>query len=141
MVYTNFLSALRQEVIVRKLLPFTKESLEEIVSSITPERGRYANMPKAVVEGTNKPIEYIFEASPREVLEKLLPALIEIEIYHATLESNASEHSSRMVAMRNASDNASDLRKELTILFNKFRQAQITKELAEISAGAEALSS
>lgn len=143
LIYTNFLSALKQEVIVRKLLPFTEESLEAIVGGIIPEKGKYANVPQALQTGKDKnkkDIEYKFEASPAEVLSKLLPDLILIEIYHTTLEANASEHSSRMVAMRSASDNARDLRKELTILYNKARQAQITKELAEISAGAEALS-
>lgn len=139
LVYTNFLSALRQEVIVRKLLPFTAKSLEEIVESILPEQGRYSNMPKALGDGKNSDEEYKFEGSPEEVLKNLLPSLVEVEIYHATLENNASEHSSRMVAMRSASDNAGDLKKELTILYNKARQAQITKELAEITAGAEAL--
>jgi F-type H+-transporting ATPase subunit gamma len=141
LIYTNFLSALKQEIIVRKLLPFTEESLEAIVGGIVPERGKYANMPQALGTGIGKNAEYLFEASPSEVLSKLLPDLIEVEIYHSTLEANASEHSSRMVAMRSASDNAGDLRKELTLLYNKARQAQITKELAEISAGAEALQS
>jgi len=139
LIYTNFISALKQEIIIRKLLPFTEKSLEAIVEGIVPERGKYANMPKAIGSGSKEGIEYLFESSPEEVLSKLLPELIEIEIYHSTLEANASEHSARMVAMRSASDNAGDLRKELTILYNKARQAQITKELAEISSGAEAL--
>lgn len=139
LVYTNFISALRQEVTVRKLLPFTVESLEAIVAGIVPERGKYANMPEAIGAGGAATPEYSFEASPAEVLAKLLPALVRVELYHATLEANASEHSSRMVAMRSASENASELRKDLIVLFNKARQAQITKELAEITAGAEAL--
>jgi F-type H+-transporting ATPase subunit gamma len=70
-----------------------------------------------------------------------LPALLDIEIYHAVLEGNASEHSSRMVAMRNASDNATEMIDDLTLEYNKARQAQITKELTEITGGAAALES
>jgi len=139
-IYANFISALRQETTVRKILPFTENSLEEIVAGILPERGKYANMPKVLgeKESTNKS-PYKFEPSPIEVLEKLLPALLHIEIHHAVLEGNASEHSSRMIAMRNARDNAEEFIGELTVFYNKARQAQITKELTEITGGAAAL--
>jgi F-type H+-transporting ATPase subunit gamma len=83
--------------------------------------------------------DYIFEPSPAAVLESLLPRFVEIQIYQAILESIASEHSARMVAMRNASDNAKDLVSDLTLSFNKARQAQITREVSEIAAGAAAL--
>ena len=85
------------------------------------------------------PTEYIFEPSPKEIFDSILPALLKIEIYHAILEANASEHSSRMVAMRNATDNAGELIRAYTVTLNKARQAAINKELAEISGGAEAL--
>lgn len=140
LVYTNFISALKQEVVVRSLLPFDEKSLTEIVDSIIPLRGRYANMPKVV--GNIKPansVNFLFEPSPKAVLEKLLPDLLAVEIFHAILEANASEHSSRMVAMKSASENASELIDELNIRYNKARQALITKELAEITSGAAAL--
>jgi F-type H+-transporting ATPase subunit gamma len=83
--------------------------------------------------------DYIFEPSPEAVLESLLPRYVEIQLYQAVLESIASEHSARMVAMRNASQNAKDLVADLTLTYNKARQAQITREVSEIAAGAEAM--
>ena len=83
--------------------------------------------------------EYIFEPDPLTVLNELLPRFVEMEVYHAILELIASEQSARMVAMRNASDNAEDLIKDLTLSLNKARQEMITKEICEISGGAEAL--
>ena len=83
-------------------------------------------------------IDYIFEPSPRAVLEALLPRYVEIQLYQAILESIASEHSARMVAMRNATDNAKELVDDLSLSYNNARQAQITNEVAEISAGANA---
>jgi F-type H+-transporting ATPase subunit gamma len=83
--------------------------------------------------------EYIFEPDPFSVLNELLPRFVEMEIYHAVLELIASEQSARMVAMRNAGDNAEDLIKDLTLSLNKARQEMITKEICDISGGAEAL--
>jgi F-type H+-transporting ATPase subunit gamma len=83
--------------------------------------------------------EYIYEPDPFSVLNELLPRFIEMEIYHAVLELIASEQSARMVAMRNAGDNAEDLIKDLTLSLNKARQEMITKEICDISGGAEAL--
>lgn len=142
-VYTNFLSAMKQEIVVRKLLPFSEEGLEEMVKGIVPEKGRFAehdaNATNDRANDTNKNAEYLFEPSPKEIFESILPALLKIQIYHAVLEANASEHSSRMVAMRNATDNASELIKSYTVSMNKARQAAINKELAEITGGSEAL--
>ncbi len=139
LLYTNFLSALKQEITVRKILPFNFDTLEEIIAGITPTRGKYVNMPDVIGSKNEKGSAYIFEPNPTEVLGKLLPELLDIEIHHAVLEGNASEHSSRMIAMRNASENAGELIDGLTLQYNKARQAQITKELTEITAGAVAL--
>ena len=84
--------------------------------------------------------EYKFEPSPEKVLEMLLPRLTEMQVYQAILEATASEHSARMFAMRNASDNAAEFIADLTLTYNQLRQASITAELAEISAGMAALS-
>jgi F-type H+-transporting ATPase subunit gamma len=138
LLYTNFMSALKQETITREMLPFSFESISKIVDGITPDRGRYANMPSFIGQ-KEKGLTYKFEPDPVTVLNELLPALLEIEVHHAILEANASEHSSRMVAMKNASENAGELIGELTLVYNKARQAQITKELTEITAGKEAL--
>jgi F-type H+-transporting ATPase subunit gamma len=83
--------------------------------------------------------EYIYEPGPLAVLNELLPRFVEMEIYHAVLELIASEQSARMVAMRNAGDNAEDLTKDLSLSLNKARQEMITKEICDISGGAEAL--
>ena len=140
LVYANFLSALKQEVVVRKLLPFTEESLGEIIADIEPLRGRYANMPAAIeTAGTVSSEGLLFEPSPAEALGKILPQLLAVQIFHAILEGNASEHSSRMIAMKNASESAGELVDTLNIQYNKARQAAITKELTEITAGREAL--
>lgn len=137
LLYTNFVSALKQEVVARNILPFNFDSLNSIIDGILPTRGKYANMPSVL--GTSNTSDYVFEPNPSEVLGKLLPTLLDIEIHHAVLEGNASEHSSRMVAMRNASLNAGELIDGLTLQYNKARQAQITKELTEITGGAAAL--
>ncbi|MBI1888537.1 MAG: F0F1 ATP synthase subunit gamma, partial [Candidatus Spechtbacteria bacterium] len=115
-VYTEFISTLKQKVEQRQILPILP----------TPE-----------IVAPSK--EYIFEPSPQTVLENLIPFLLNIHIYHIILESNASEHSARMVAMKNATDNAEKIVNELTLSYNKARQAAITKEITEITAGVEAL--
>ena len=84
-------------------------------------------------------ILYTLEPDPEQVLRELLPDLLNIQIYHSLLESKASEHSARMVAMKSASDKARDLGKELTLDFNKARQAAITREVSEIIGGIEAM--
>lgn len=114
-VYAKFVNTLSQVPEVKQVLPI-----------VQPEgKGEYS--------------DYIFEPSPEAVLRDLLPRFVEIQIYQAMLESIASEHSARMVAMRNASQNAKDLVQDLTLSLNKARQAQITNEVAEISAGAAAV--
>jgi F-type H+-transporting ATPase subunit gamma len=83
--------------------------------------------------------DYIFEPTPQDVLNNLLPRYVEVQLYQTILEGLASEHSARMVAMRSASDNAKEIQDELTLSYNKARQAQITREVSEIAAGANAL--
>jgi F-type H+-transporting ATPase subunit gamma len=83
--------------------------------------------------------DYIFEPTPEAVLNDLLPRYVEVQLYQAILEGTASEHSARMVAMRSASDNAKEIQQELTLSYNKARQAQITREVSEIAAGANAM--
>ncbi len=84
-------------------------------------------------------VEYIYEPSPDAVLGELLPRFVEMQVYHAILESIASEQSARMVAMRNATDNANELTQDLTLLYNKARQESITRELLDITGGAAAV--
>ncbi len=95
------------------------------------------------VEPPNEPaerqVDYTYEPSQEEVMDELLPRFVEVQLYQAILESIASEHSARMVAMRNATDNAKELTRDLTLSYNKTRQANITKEVSEIASGAAAL--
>ena len=116
LAYPDFISTMVQKPIIQTLLP------------IEPAR-----LPPGQVA------EYIYEPDPFSVLNELLPRFVEMEIYHAVLELIASEQSARMVAMRNAGDNAEDLIKDLTLSLNKVRQEMITKEICDISGGAEAL--
>ena len=137
---TNFVSALKQEAVHRELLPIKFEKVRETVDSIIPKTGRYSNLRKSIeTSRPSKPIEYIIEPSPAAALEKLVPALLNMQIYHIVLESNASEHSARRMAMKNASDNAKELTDELTTIFNRVRQEKITSEILEITGGARAL--
>lgn len=137
-VYTHFRTTLTQEAVVKKILPATKISLESAIKSIVPEHGRFSTTrDEAPRDRFN--YEYKFEPSAKEIMDSLIPQLIRIHVHHLLLESNASEHSSRMVAMKNASDNAKDLIGSLTLAYNKARQASITQELTEITSGREAL--
>jgi F-type H+-transporting ATPase subunit gamma len=92
----------------------------------------------AVLPKTTSP-DFIFEPNAESVLDGLLPRFVEMQVYHAVLESKASEQSARMMAMRNATDNAQDVISELTLVLNKARQEMITKELLDIVAGVEGL--
>lgn len=141
-VYTNFLSTLKQKAVLRQVLPISIEGIKEIVSGIIPEQGKYTELKdkqKEIEEDSSWNYEYKFEPSAKEVLDELLPGLLRIQVYHMVLEANASEHSARMVAMKNASENAEKLINELVIIYNKLRQSAITEEISEITAGREAL--
>ena len=139
---TNFASALKQEAIQRELLPIDFKNIRKGVDDIIPKTGKYSGL-RASIETSRpeKPIEYIVEPSPEKALGKLAPTLFKMQIYHIIIESNASEHSARRLAMKNASDNAKDLTDELSTVYNRARQEQITKELLEITGGARALQS
>ena len=117
--YSTFISTLTQRPEIKPLLPIA-----------TPEQEEGAD-----VEND----EYLFEPSPEAVLSKLLPHFVAIDLYRAVLEIQASEQSARMIAMRNSTDNANELIDDLTLVYNKTRQATITREMIEIASGAEAL--
>jgi len=139
-VYTQFRTTLKQEVVTRKILPATKEGITEMVEGILPEYGKFAPKGEQNIHAKIKYVsEYIYEPDINTILNSLVPRLLHMHIHHIILEANASEHSSRMVAMKNASDNARDLIGGLTLKYNKVRQAGITREIIEITAGSEAL--
>jgi F-type H+-transporting ATPase subunit gamma len=143
-VSTHFRSALKQEPHVRRILPVDFDHIKETVQEIIPERGKFADLIKeqqiSFIPGVCENKEYLIEPSAGEVLNKLAEHLFFIQVYHLILEANASEHSARRMAMKTASDNASDLGEALNLQYNKSRQSKITTEISEISAGAEALS-
>ena len=116
--YTDFVSAVTQTPLILELLPLGGDQ-EDQESKQTQEP--------------------LFEPSPALVLDQLLPRLVETMVYQAILESSASEHSARMLAMRSASDSAGEMLQDLTFTFNQARQAGITQEIAEISSGKAAL--
>jgi F-type H+-transporting ATPase subunit gamma len=128
-LYTNFISTLNQRPEVRPLLP-----VGEIKAFGVDVAGE--NVAEAL---TRSGIEYQFEPDPATVFGALIPHYINFQLYQFLLEAKASEHSSRMVAMKNATDNAKQLIKDMTLEYNKLRQANITKELLEITSAAMAM--
>lgn len=129
LAYTDFVNTLVQRPVIRRLLPLrVAEGLEEQAVSEYVAGGAGVRIP-----------EYIYEPDPQAVLAQIVPRFTELQIYQAILESIASEHSARMVAMRNATDNANELVEQLTLSFNRARQTAITKEILDIVGGAEAL--
>ena len=132
--YTDFRSAIFQLAKLRQVLPISETDLEKMIGVISPlPRGSEKGLPEMPLS------DYLFEPNRLDVLRTILPRLVETQIYQAMLESAASEHSARMLAMRSASDAAEDMIKELNLNFNKARQAGITQEIAEIAGGAAAL--
>ena len=137
-VSTQFFSALVQKPNIRQLLPLHMEELADAVKNIVPKTGKYADWSSK--ESTKEKLSHLLEPSPGVILESLVRNLLRVQILHYIFESNASEHSSRMVAMKNATENATSLEDELRLALNKARQAAITQELTEISTAKEALS-
>ncbi|OGJ55978.1 ATP synthase F1 subunit gamma [Candidatus Peribacteria bacterium RIFCSPHIGHO2_02_FULL_52_16] len=135
-LYPDFISALVQEPVAKVLLPFTKSDLKTMLASLIQRRHTRA---EDIVKREREVTEYVFEPSQNKILEVILPQLTEMQVFQAVLEATASEHSARMVAMRSATDNASDILDDLTLTYNQTRQAGITAELAELSASKAAL--
>jgi F-type H+-transporting ATPase subunit gamma len=152
--YNHFVSTLIQKPTVKQLLPFGSTTPSafgghpSLAGGEAPQLssgGRGASPPAKGEyhpkggEGVGEAPDYLFEPNPKEVLEHLLPRIIESQIYQTILESEASEQSARMVMMKNATEAAGDLISDLTLTYNKLRQNKITTELAEITAGKIAL--
>jgi F-type H+-transporting ATPase subunit gamma len=137
--FTTFVTALRQDAVAREFLPISYENVKESIEETIPRAGRYSEYAKSAALGSSEETEFIIEPTPAEVLAELAPRLLKIRIYHMILEANASEHSARRVAMKNASDNASDLGENLNVVYNKQRQAAITSQIIEVTSGAQAL--
>ncbi len=116
LAYMRFVSTVQQEPVIERILPVEPAALESA-----------------------QRVGYIYEPDPATVLSALLPQFVEMQVYHAILESIASEQSARMVAMRNATDNANQLASDLTLVMNKLRQDSITNELLDLVGGQVAL--
>ncbi len=145
--YTDYVNAATQIPRVKQLLPVDVSADDEYLGVVGADT-RVGTTKEMIEEKSEKHLsddkyvlDYTFEPNPMEVLDEMIPRLIEVQLFQALLESNASEHSARMSAMHQATDAASDMIDELTLSYNKARQEKITNEIAEISAGANALAS
>jgi len=118
LVYNEFKSVMSQRVVVDELLPIARA---EVGASSAPE------------------VDYLYEPSPQEIFDQLLPRYMEVQVYRALVESNAAEHAARMTAMDTATKNSADMISSLTLYMNKVRQAAITREIIEVVSGAQAL--
>lgn len=139
--YTDFKSSLVQEPKVRQILPISEHDLEKMegtIEAVAEHKGTPEGDEDIVAE-TFVADDYVYEPDAASILTNILPRLVEVQVYQAVLESAASEHSARMVAMKNASSAASDMIRELNLSYNKARQAGITQEISEIVGGAAAL--
>ncbi len=127
-LYTHFVNTISQRPLAQTLLPISPLAFEAAAEAV------------AVPEGAKDPmLEYIFEPSPQAVLDFMLPYYVQFQVFQMILDARASEHSARMVAMKNATDNANQFIKDLTLEYNKMRQASITTELLEIATAQMAL--
>ena len=133
MIYNGYVSAMTQDVTTDVLLPLA--AVEDVLGGDDDD-----DEEDSEDRDSGHKTLWIYEPDPEEILQRLVPDYIEISIYRALLESTASEHGSRMTAMRSAQENASDLISDLTLEMNRQRQAEITQEIMEVVAGAEGLS-
>ncbi len=127
-LYTHFVNTISQRPVVQTLLPISPLAFEAAAGNSAPNDGRKDPM-----------LEYIFEPSALAVLDFMLPYYLQYQVFQMILDARASEHSARMVAMKNATDNANQFIKDLTLEYNKMRQASITTELLEIATAQMAL--
>jgi len=134
-VYQNFISTFEQEPTKRQILPLDPAEVHYIMRGIRPKTGKFSED----VVSADTVTQYKVEPDATSVLDVLIPQLVQVLIFHALLESKASEHSARMVAMKNATDKSKEVAKFLTLKYNKARQAAITAEVAEITGGMEAM--
>ncbi len=126
LMYTDFVNMVRQDPVKKKLLPLEYETPEGLVQAEFAESGKAG-------------ASYFYEPSEEEILDEIIPSFTRLQVFQAVLESFASEHAARMVAMKNATDNATELAGLLQLDYNKARQLSITSDILDIVGGAEAL--
>ena len=129
LVYNEFKSVISQRIVVERLLPIPRLEIEPA----KPQPGVYVGAP------VGPQIDYLYEPTPAELFDTLIPRHVEVQVWRALLESNAAFYAAQMTAMDSASRNASDMIEQLTLYMNKVRQAAITREIIEVVSGAEAL--
>jgi F-type H+-transporting ATPase subunit gamma len=130
LAYNEFKSVMTQRVVIHQLLPIERAEVDE-----GAQAGAQGGSPG---EGY-LPVEYLYEPSPQEIFDQLLPRYVEVQVYRALLESNAAFFAAQMTAMDTATKNSADMISSLTLYMNKVRQAAITREIIEVVSGAEAL--
>lgn len=131
--YTDFISALTQKPNIKQILPVNHTDLKKLIDDLVAESPDSDLTIKSKLQ--NEKIDYLFEGNKQKLIKSLAEKLTRMQIYQMFLESNASEQSSRMVAMKNASEASGEMIDDLTLVFNKARQSNITREISEISAG------
>lgn len=134
LVYQNFLSTFEQRAVTRQILPIKKDVVRTLIEDILPKHGKYTEKVDHAFSSV-----YSIEQNYETLFDSIFSSIIQIMLYHALLESKASEHSARMVAMKNATDKARDVTRILTLAYNKERQSVITAEVSEITGGIEAM--
>ena len=134
--YTDFISALNQKPNIKQILPVSRTDLRKLIESLEDIEHHEG----VKIDQQNKKIDYLFEGDKEKLMGNLAEKLTRMQIYQMLLESNASEQSARMVAMKNASEASGEMIDDLTLVFNKARQANITREISEISAGMASVS-
>ncbi len=130
--YTDFISALTQKPNVKQILPVSKTELKELIQEIGEQ--------KDSIVPVNSKVDYLMEGDQDKLISSLVETITKMQVYQMLLESNASEQSSRMMAMKNASEASGEMIDDLTLMFNKARQSNITREISEISAGMASVS-
>jgi len=157
LIFNEFKSVIQQRLVVERVLPIveigviekqvarelTQKEKEEaqkaaISAGVGMRSSEQREIDKVASEFATQPVDYIYEQSPKELFNDLLPKYVGIQIFHALLESVAAEHAARMTAMESATNNATDMIDSLTLAMNRARQAKITKEIIEIVSGAAA---
>jgi F-type H+-transporting ATPase subunit gamma len=136
LVSTDFVSALIQKPKISQLLPLSPEAL---LAEVLEEKEMQSYTTSRYISRISQ-TPVLFEPTPESVLDKLFPALLEMRLYHALLESDASQEAARMIAMHNATDASKDMVSDFTLSYNQLRQAKVTQEIAELSAGMAAVS-
>jgi len=139
LMYTDYISGVTQTPTMQTVLPYGEGSEGKAVKTVIPESEITGLTEAQPIHRLTSSTDYTIEPNASELLSRVIPNLVMTTFYQALLESSASEHAARMLAMKNASDSARDMMESLTFTYNQVRQAAITQEIAEISSGAAAL--